>query len=208
MKEHGTVRGREVGEVRRFVPMRERDADMRILEACRLGDRAAFHDLFLRYKDRVYSIALHYTGDDAAAKDVSQTVFLKLFTLVSQFRYESEFSTWLFRVVANACFDDRRRRARLRPLEDFAEPRPSRYDGPQERLAERRDVEEAVRAAVAELPPKLRMAIVLRYLEGMSYDEIASVLGCSMGTVASRLNRGHKELAHRLGHLRGAIPSE
>jgi RNA polymerase sigma-70 factor (ECF subfamily) len=188
--------------------MRERDADMKILEACRLGDRAAFHDLFVRYKDRVYSIALHYTGDDAAAKDVSQTVFLKLFTNVSQFRFESEFSTWLFRVVANACFDDRRRRARLRPFDEYSEPRPSRLDGPQERIAERKDVASAVRAAVAELPPKLRMAIVLRYLEGMSYDEIAAVLECSMGTVASRLNRGHKELARRLGHLRDAISAE
>jgi RNA polymerase sigma-70 factor, ECF subfamily len=188
--------------------MRERDTDMQILEACRAGDRYAFHDLFERYKDRVYSIALHYTGDDAAAKDVSQTVFLKLFTMIAQFRFESEFSTWLFRVVVNACYDDRRKRARMQSLDDYAEPPPTRLEGPQHRIAERKDVETAVRAAVAELSPKLRMPIVLRYLEGMSYDEISVVLGCSMGTVASRLNRGHKELARRLGHLRGALRLE
>ena len=114
----------------------------------------------------------------------------------------------LLRVVVNACHDDRRKRSRLRSLDELPEPVPSRLEGPQERVAERKDVEVAVRAAVAELSPKLRMPIVLRYLEGMSYDEIATVLDCSMGTVASRLNRGHKELARRLEHLRGAIPRE
>jgi len=188
--------------------MRDRETDTRILEACRDGDRSAFLALFERYKDRVYSIALHYTGDEAAAKDVSQSVFLKLFTLVGQFRFESEFSTWLFRIVVNACHDHRRRSARLLPLDEYSEPRPTVAEGPQERIAEAKDVERCVRAAIANLSPKLRMPIVLRYLEDMSYDEIAGVLDCSMGTVASRLNRGHKELARRLAHLRGALPWE
>jgi RNA polymerase sigma-70 factor (ECF subfamily) len=135
-------------------------------------------------------------------------VFLKLFTMVAQFRFESEFSTWLYRVVVNACYDDRRKRSRLRPLDEVAEPAPASLEAPQHRIAERRDVEEAVREAVAGLSPKLRMPIVLRYVEGLSYDEISSVLGCSMGTVASRLNRGHKELARRLDHLRGSLPWE
>jgi RNA polymerase sigma factor (sigma-70 family) len=76
---------------------------------------------------------------------------------------------------------------------------------PQERHYARVEIADAVKAAIGELKPKFRLPILLKYIEGLSYEEIASVLGCSMGTVASRLNRGHKALAKRLSHLRGQV---
>jgi RNA polymerase sigma-70 factor, ECF subfamily len=173
-----------------------------VIEACQQGDRAAFQLLFETYKDKVFSIAVYSSGGDrAVADDVTQQIFLKLFTAIRQFRGDSEFTTWLYRLVVNACLDERRRRRRLLPLpETFAMSNPSERK-PQEKQYARREVSEAVQAAIGELKPKFRLPILLKYIEGLSYDEIASVMGCSKGTVASRLNRGHSQLAKRLAHL-------
>jgi len=173
-----------------------------VIEACQQGDRAAFQLLFETYKDKVFSIAVYSSGGDrAVADDVTQQIFLKLFTAIRQFRGDSEFTTWLYRLVVNACLDERRRRRRLLPLpETMAMTNPSEKK-PQEKQFARREVSEAVQAAIGELKPKFRLPILLKYIEGLSYEEIASVMGCSKGTVASRLNRGHSQLAKRLAHL-------
>ncbi|HWC76586.1 MAG TPA: sigma-70 family RNA polymerase sigma factor, partial [Blastocatellia bacterium] len=102
--------------------MREPDAAA-IIEACKQGDRAAFHSLFEIYKDRVYSIALHFSGNESAAHDVTQQVFLKLFRVITQFQHESAFTTWLYRIVANACADEQRKDRRWVPLTDGIEVR-------------------------------------------------------------------------------------
>jgi RNA polymerase sigma-70 factor, ECF subfamily len=181
----------------------EKEAD--IIEACKQGDRAAFHLLFETYKDKVYSIALHYSNEEAMARDVTQQVFLKLFTCIDQFRKDSEFATWLYRIVANACIDEHRKRKRFVPFSPEIEVEKMSGKGSQEESYHRREVADSVRGAIAELSPKLRLPILLKYIEGLSYDEIAETLGCSIGTVSSRLNRGHKMLARKLGHLRGEI---
>jgi RNA polymerase sigma-70 factor (ECF subfamily) len=176
--------------------------DGRVIEACQQGDRAAFQLLFETYKDRVFSIAVYSSGGDrAVADDVTQQIFLKLFTAIRQFRGESEFTTWLYRLVVNACLDERRRRRRLLPWGDTVAMRNPSEKKPQERQYARLEVAEAVRAAIGELKPKFRLPILLKYIEGLSYEEIATVMGCSKGTVASRLNRGHSQLAKRLSHL-------
>jgi len=173
-----------------------------VIEACRQGDRAAFQLLFETYKDKVFSIAVYSSGGDrAVADDVTQQIFLKLFTAIRQFRGDSEFTTWLYRLVVNACLDERRRRRRLLPLPETMEMRNPSDKKPQEKQYARREVSEAVQAAIGELKPKFRLPILLKYIEGLSYEEIASVMGCSKGTVASRLNRGHSQLAKRLAHL-------
>ncbi|HXE91526.1 MAG TPA: sigma-70 family RNA polymerase sigma factor [Terriglobales bacterium] len=178
------------------------DADL--LRACQRGDRHAFRVLFEAYRDRVYSIALHFTGDSAVAADVTQDVFVKLFHAIGKFRFDSDFGTWLYRLVANVCMDEHRRRRRWLPLEDvFMSPSRS-----QEKAAMRSEMSGAVQAAVARLAPRLRLPILLRYVEGLSYDQIAGALGCSKGTVASRLNRAHKILARRLSYLRNQVPAE
>ena len=173
-----------------------------VIEACQQGDRAAFQLLFETYKDKVFSIAVYSIGGDrSVADDVTQQIFLKLFTAIRQFRGDSEFTTWLYRLVVNACLDEKRRRRRLLPWGETVAMRNPGEKKPQEKQYARLEVAEAVRGAIAELKPKFRLPILLKYIEGLSYEEIASVMGCSKGTVASRLNRGHSQLAKRLSHL-------
>src|SRR5215208_5548623 len=182
--------------------MAEQLIDGQIIQACQQGDRAAFQLLFETYKDKVYSIAVYSSdGDRAVADDVTQQIFLKLFTAIRQFRGDSEFTTWLYRLVVNACLDEKRRRRRLLPWGDSVAMRNPADKKPQEKEYARLEVAEAVQAAIGELKPKFRLPILLKYIEGLSYEEIASVMGCSKGTVASRLNRGHSQLAKRLAHL-------
>lgn len=188
--------------------MDETKIDERVIGACRNGDREAFRLLFETYKDRVFSIALYsFDGNEAAASDVAQQVFLKLMTTIGQFRGDSAFTTWLYRMVVNACIDERRRRRRFLPFGELSPMNRITDRKPQEKQYARLELAESVQLAISELKPKFRMPILLKYVEGLSYEEIADVLGCSKGTVASRLNRGHKALAQRLGHLRGEIVS-
>jgi RNA polymerase sigma-70 factor, ECF subfamily len=177
---------------------RKNDRD-RLIAACAQGDRDAFRELFLLYQDRVYSIALHYTGDHAAAMDIAQDVFVKLFSNLASFRGDSAFETWLYRMVANCCHDRHRKHRRLVALDESRLPEPG--DRATEE-AQRNQISRQVQQMVARLPEELRMTVVLRYTEGLSYEEIAAVLGCPGGTIASRLNRAHKELASRLTHLK------
>lgn len=186
--------------------MEQQTIDANVIAACQKGDRDAFRLLFENYKDRVFSIAVYYFGgDEAAAGDVTQQIFLKLMTAITQFRGDAQFTTWLYRLVVNACNDERRRRRRFL---SFGESMPvSRLEDrrPQEKHYARVEIRDSVRAAINELKPKFRLPILLKYIEGLSYEEIAAVMGCSKGTVASRLNRGHKALARRLVHLRGEV---
>jgi RNA polymerase sigma-70 factor, ECF subfamily len=183
--------------------MSDHQTEVEMIEACKQGDRDAFRDLFEAHKDRVYTIAFHYSGNEAMARDVSQQVFLKLFTTINQFREDSHFTTWLYRIVANACTDEHRKRRRFVQFSPEIEVRHMTEQGSQESRFHRKEVAESVRAAISELTPKLRLPILLKYVEGLSYDEIAQALDLSIGTVSSRLNRGHKMLAQKLSHLRG-----
>jgi RNA polymerase sigma-70 factor, ECF subfamily len=200
----------------RRAAMIDRASEGQLIEACRGGDREAFRQLYDLYHGRVWSIALHFTGDETLARDITQQVFLKLFTTIAQFREEARFATWLYRLVVNACLDEQRRRRRFISFALFASDNDPKDDAKRgspdilEKLTEedcysKLEMAAAVRVAVSELRPKLRIAILLKYFEGLSYQEMASALGCSPGTVASRLNRGHKELARKLAHLRGAL---
>ncbi|HEV3201445.1 MAG TPA: sigma-70 family RNA polymerase sigma factor [Bryobacteraceae bacterium] len=187
-----------------MVNLSGRELSREIIEACRLGDRDAFRALYDLYKDRVYSVALYFFhGDRALASDVTQQVFLKLMTSIRQFRGDAEFSTWLYRLVVNACMDAARSRrsdavTADRPrMEAFAAPHSQEADYARAQMAS------SVRAAVSALPPKFRIAVLLRYFEDLSYEQMAKALHCSMGTVASRLSRGHKMLAERLKSLMG-----
>jgi RNA polymerase sigma-70 factor, ECF subfamily len=185
--------------------------DARVIRACQAGDREAFRLLFEAYKDRVFSIARYSLGDEAAADDVTQQIFVKLFTRIGQFRGESEFTTWLYRLVINSCLDERRSRRRFLPAAEPEPRQPMNLNDANQRSPEtgyaRQEVAESVREAIDGLKPKMRLPILLKYIEGLSYEEIAGVLGCSKGTVASRLNRAHKALAKDLGHLREKLSS-
>ncbi len=186
--------------------MAQRTVHERVIEDCQRGDREAFRLLFEAYKDRVFSIAVYsFGGDDAAAGDVTQQVFLKLLTTITQFRGNSEFTTWLYRLVVNTCIDEQRRRRRFLPFGDSDPVSRMEDRRPQEKHYARLEIADSVKAAIGELKPKFRLPILLKYVEDLSYEEIAQVMGCSKGTVASRLNRGHKALAKRLAHLRDQV---
>ena len=173
-----------------------------VVAACRRGDAEAFHALFETYQDRVYSIALRYSGDATQALDISQEVFLKLLSSIGEFRGEANFETWLFRMVVNRCLDHHRRSRRWLPVvADLV----NRIWAPGETVLHRmlrNEVETKVQDVVATLSPEQRVVVVLRYTEGLSYEQIAEILGCTTGTVGSRLNRAHKVLERRLAHLR------
>jgi RNA polymerase sigma-70 factor (ECF subfamily) len=134
--------------------------------------------------------------------DIAQETFLKLLSSIKDFRGEASFESWIYRLVVNSCLDQQRRGRRWIPvIEDFLNAlRASGETVLQELL--RVEMQTNVQGVVAKLPPEQRIVIVLRYTEGLSYDHIAEILGCSPGTVASRLNRAHKVLERRLSHLR------
>jgi RNA polymerase sigma-70 factor (ECF subfamily) len=174
-----------------------------LIDECRNGDRTAMRSLYEQHQRRVYSVALNYfAGDVSKAEDVTQQVFLKLFTKIT-FRGDSEFSTWLYRLTVNACIDETRKSRRWFGLGDwFLDERSDAID---EHIRSG-EVAEQVQRVVGSLKPEYRMPVVLKYVEGLSYQQIADVLGCSIGTVSSRLNRAHKILAEKLHHLRGEVP--
>jgi len=183
----------------------EEPIQSQVVTACQAGDREALRSLFEAYKDRVYSIAFYsLAGDEAAAADMTQQVFLKLMTRIRQFRGDSEFTTWLYRLVVNTCRDEQRKQRRLVAMPELELVETESAETPVTSYA-RRELADQVQSAVASLKPKLRWPIVLKYSQELSYEEIAMVLGCSKGTVASRLNRAHRALAKKLGQLRGQI---
>ena len=175
-----------------------------IIDSCRRGDRSAFRALYELHKDKVYSIALYFfRGDSATASDVTQQVFLKLITEFHRYRGDSALSTYIYRLVVNTCIDTARaRKARAIPIERGIAESVAAAGGSQEDDIVDRELAASVQSAVSALPPKFRLAILLRYFEDLSYEEMAKALNCSMGTVASRLSRGHRMLAGTLGPVR------
>lgn len=176
--------------------------DTEVIAACRRGDSDAFRVLFETYKHRVYSIALRYSGDATVAMDIAQETFLKLLSSIGDFRGEANFETWLFRLVVNRCLDHHRRGRRFIPIvTDLLNMVRTSGETVLHQLL-RAEFESSVQDAIGSLAPEQRIVVVLRYTEGLAYDQIAEILGCSTGTVGSRLNRAHKVLERRLSHLR------
>jgi RNA polymerase sigma-70 factor (ECF subfamily) len=165
-----------------------------LIAGCQNGEPAAQRACFDRFRDRVHAVALHFLrGDDAAAQDATQEVFVRFFRRASAFRSDARLSTYLYRATANVCIDELRRRRRFVLVGDIPEtlhPRTSTVES----LSDPRLVH-----AVQRLSPKLRLVVLLRYVDDLSYDEIAAAVGVSAGTVASRLSRAHAALATALG---------
>jgi len=186
------------------VSLSDREISAEIIDSCRQGDRDAFRALYDAYKDKVYSISLYFFhGDAMAAGDATQQVFLKLITGIRQFRGDAGFSTWLYRLVVNTCLDGARQYKSHAVIVDRSVLEAVVRGGSQEEELARMQIASSVQSAVSSLPPKFRLAILLRYFEDLSYEEMAKILNCSMGTVASRLSRGHRILAEKLAPLKG-----
>jgi RNA polymerase sigma-70 factor (ECF subfamily) len=186
-------------------PVTQMPTNRDLLERCRDGDREAMRDLYVGNQRRVFSVAMNYFGGNRdLAEDITQKVFIKLLTRID-FRGESEFTTWLYRITVNACTDEARKMNRFVDISEvFGFGRQSGGQV-QQLMAESDEISQVVQREVSKLRPKFRLPVLLKYVEGLSYQEIAEVLECSIGTVSSRLNRGLKMLESRLGHLRGSF---
>lgn len=184
--------------------MTEDEKERELLAECRRGNRRAFAELYEMHQRRVFSVALNFFGGQhARAEDVTQQVFLKIFNSLDSFRGDSQISTWIYRLTVNACIDERRRGWTFLPIGEFVETllfRRTPVDA-----YNRREVTAEVRTAIGQLKEPFKMPIILRYSEGLSYEEIARVLDCTAGTVASRISRGHQILAKKLRHLRSEV---
>ncbi len=184
--------------------MTEQMTEQDLLAECRNGSRKAFELLYQANQRRVFSVALNFFGGKKQiAEDITQQVFLKIFNKITDFRGQSELTTWIYRMTVNACIDEQRKTRRFFSIENFFGEFRTRKT-PDEKL-ERKEISDEVQKAIATLKPKFRLPILLKYSEGLSYQEIAEILDCSMGTIASRLNRGHKMLAQKLAHLKKEI---
>ncbi len=177
-----------------------RDPDADLVARCRRPDsddfEEAFEQLYLKYRDRVYAIAFRVSGSSVDAMDIVQESFSLVFRKLDGFRSDSLFSTWLFRIVVN-CSIDLKRRGKGRSLtlvEDASELEAQDEANGPARCAEVSELGDQVQQAMAMLSPKLRVVLALRYLESMSYEDLAATLAISLGTVKSRLARAHLAL--------------
>lgn len=183
------------------------DPDAELVDRWLGGDESAFEALVRRHEQKVYGLVLRMLGDREEALDVAQEAFLSLHRHGHSFRREARFSTFVFRVAANAALNRRRslgrKRARDRELIEQHEAgidRPSAPRSPEAALASS-EIQQSVQAALLELPPDLRAAVILYDIEGHSYGEIAETLQVPEGTVKSRIHRARQALRQRLGDL-------
>lgn len=161
-------------------------------------DEGAFEQLVRRHTPALYAGALRSTGSAELAEEVVQDAWLSAWTHLGGFRAQSTVRTWLVRITTTKALNALRRRAHTVSLETVAE----QSGGSVEQEAEGRDRARAVRQAVAALPARQREAVVLRDLEGLSYEEVAAALGCSVASVKSALHRGRRALAEALVQYR------
>ncbi|WP_198412644.1 RNA polymerase sigma factor SigM [Nocardioides mangrovicus] len=179
--------------------------DRALLRAHVAGDLDAFGRLFARHRDRLWAVALRTTGDPEEAADALQDAMVSAFRRAESYRGDARVTTWLHRVVVNACLDRMRRSGvrAVRPLPDDLEEYDvaATGDSPQDH-AEQSDLRRELLAALATLPPDQRAALVLVDVEGCSVAEAAQVLQCPPGTVKSRCSRGRARLAELLAHHR------
>ncbi|CRK60695.1 putative RNA polymerase sigma factor [Alloactinosynnema sp. L-07] len=174
------------------------DADL--IAAHAAGDPRAFSELVHRHRDRLWAVALRTLRDPEEAADALQEAFISAFRAAGSFRAESQVTTWLHRIVVNACLD-RVRRRQARPTVPLPEAGPGEPVTPRDAMADR-ETSLVVRRALAELSDEQRVPIVLVDVEGYSVAETAQLLGIAEGTVKSRCARGRAKLAKVLGHLR------
>jgi len=191
------------------------DPDTELVLACQRNAPAEFEgpfrELYERFKDRVYNVCFRITGNPSDALDASQETFGILFRRIGEFRFQSRFSSWVYRIAVNSSID-LRRRARTRRIASLdavreAGPEGSRFDVHDDRIdmpiasASRKELEAEVQRALDRLSEKLRAIIVLRYMQNLTYEEIAETLKISLGTVKSRLSRAHHALDRELTPL-------
>lgn len=178
-----------------------------LIQKCKSGDIYAFEQLIQGYQKKVFNIAYRILGDIDDASDMSQEVFIKVYKSITNFKEESSLSTWIYRIATNTCLDEVRRKKKAASismsstiqLEDgeitiqVEDSKP----GPDELIAQK-ETREEINKAIESLNEEHKAVIVLRDIQGLSYEEISSVLQCSLGTVKSRINRARSSLKNIL----------
>jgi RNA polymerase sigma-70 factor (ECF subfamily) len=180
-------------------------ADSDLVARAAAGDTSAFHALVERHRTMVYRVAFQFAGNHHDAEDIAQDVFIKVFRSLDRFRYDAQLTSWLYRIVMNACIDFRRRQAPAgwAPFTEDAELKmlntPEEGPGPED-TAYGLQIGERLEAEVARLPPGQRVVFTMRHHEGLELSEIAEALGLAEGTVKRQLHAA----VHR---LRAALSS-
>jgi RNA polymerase sigma-70 factor (ECF subfamily) len=181
-----------------------------LVKSFQTGDKTAFDALVLRHKDKLYNLCYWFLGDGQEANDSAQEVFIKVFRSLKKFRFESAFSTWLYRIAANTCknrlksSDFRQKTKMVRfdnpgEIEDgqYAEEIKNKAPSPMVEL-EKKERMMLIQKAIAALPTDQSTVVVLRDIEGLSYEEVANITGINFGTVKSRLSRARHQLRKKL----------
>jgi RNA polymerase sigma-70 factor (ECF subfamily) len=190
----------------------EREADQLLVERVQQGDKRAFELLVTKYHRKIIRLISRLVRDPAEVEDVAQDAFIKAYRALPQFRGESAFYTWLYRIAVNTAKNYLATQGR-RPeassdidaeeAETFADGEQLRDINTPESMLHTRQVAETVNRAMEALPEELRTAITLREIEGLSYEEIAEAMGCPIGTVRSRIFRAREAIAEKLRPLLG-----
>jgi RNA polymerase sigma-70 factor (ECF subfamily) len=191
-------------------PASEPREDAVLIRAFCKGDKAAFDNLVLKHKDRVFNLCYRLLGDYEEANDSAQEAFIKVYGSLRKFRFESAFSTWLYRIAVNTCKNKRKswafRQKRKTVFADNpvsgnrAQPGPEIQDESQSpaMVLERKERMRAIQEAINALPPEQKEVVTLRDIEGLSYEEVAEITGLNLGTVKSRLARARQDLRKKL----------
>jgi RNA polymerase sigma-70 factor (ECF subfamily) len=185
------------------------DSDVTLVARARNGDVGAYGDLVVRYQTSVYGVVSRMVTNRDDVDDIVQEVFVTAYKSIGSFRGEAAFSTWIYRIAVNSTIKQMKK-IKVRQAVSIDDPNAGLYDvlespggdGP-ERAAERRERDEALRNAVKALPDKHRVVVALHYFENLSCEEIAKLVGCSVGTVWSRLHYACKKLQGQLDWLAG-----
>jgi len=177
------------------------DNEAEVISRCQQGDQDALKEIFDRYHRKVYRVAYGVVRQREDALDIVQEVFIKLFRSIKNFKGKSHFYTYLYRMVMNTAIDHTRKTKRIPSstinedegfqLSDDAEKRP-------DRILAHKELEERVKAAMEKLSPDQKAVLIFREVEGLSYQEIAEAMGCSIGTVMSRLHYGREKMQEML----------
>ncbi|MEW6313447.1 MAG: RNA polymerase sigma factor RpoE [Pseudomonadota bacterium] len=192
--------------------MADREIDQQLVERAQRGDKRAFELLVTKYQRRLMRLLSRFIRDPAEAEDVAQEAFIKAYRALPGFRGESAFYTWLYRIAINAAKNYLVARGRRAPTttefdsdeaEAFEDGEQLRDLNTPENVLMSQQVAETVQRAMQQLPEELRTAITLREIEGLSYEEIAAVMNCPIGTVRSRIFRAREVIAEKLRPLLG-----
>lgn len=189
--------------------MSEAQVDQLLVEQVQKGDKRAFDLLISKYQHRIVSLVTRYVNDHAEALDVAQEAFIKAYRAIGNFRGESAFYTWLYRIAINTAKNWLVAQKRRPPASDIDAVDAEQYDmdsrlkdkGTPENELLREEIRQTVYGTIAELPEDLRTAIVLREMDGMSYEEIATTMECPIGTVRSRIFRAREAIDEKLRPL-------